>query len=434
MGEIASAGHKNLFLLGLSLGQQIAQGWGSRVLLMSVMYERFVGMLDDSIMVMPDAFMHTYHSYDLFPPALSLPAESFWTNFNLTSAKAVIPTLRAELLGPWPLDAEPLNGRWLEHDSTKALGYQSLAGCWTGVDEFLWRMFETALTKFQKPFNDYIGVHVRGGDKDTEGRIVDLGTAMRIVQTTPVWENMMKIFIATDDANVLSQDVAQINPPHAPGDCPLYSDGCFKIHDRTMCLSRRDGREELLELEGFPVYREPCVWCDSAHGCMTGNPCEPQAYLKGKGEVNVSQGKCCDQYEWKWNEFHRHPGGEPDTCQNGICQHARDSRAIQAALDDTMGLAHASVLVGNFKSNFFKLPWILNYLRRTPEQRQEPWCWDVFANRTCHNRHEFVVDFWRKAMQSGVPFLPAIENSELLVQCKRPVPESHEGATSALSI
>merc|ERR1712187_529987 len=98
-----------------------------------------------------------------------------------------------------------------------------------------------------------------------------------------------------------------------------------------------------------------------------------------------------------------------------MCSHSNSVDDINAVLEDAMSLAHASVLVGNFNSNMFKIPWLLNYLRRTPKQRQELWCWDVFTNSPCNTRKHFVANFVDEAITSGVPFMP--ESSQAIREC-----------------
>jgi len=143
-------------------------------------------------------------------------------------------------------------------------------------------------------------------------------------------------------------------------------------------------------------------------------------------------------FSFHWTKYERHVGGEPDSCTEGVCHHDNDSTAsIKAVLNDTLSLAHASVMVGSFNSNFFRLPWLLNYLRRSPEERAQPWCWDTFTGQPCHDRRKFVARFVRTAREGGERFLP--EHDEALASCKPPLaisgslPGRHPSATPVVA-
>merc|ERR1719203_2069326 len=74
-----------------------------------------------------------------------------------------------------------------------------------------------------------------------------------------------------------------------------------------------------------------------------------------------------DGFEFNWTRYHRRAGGEPQKEPNKYKQYSHEHNAaiVSAVLDDTMGLGNASVLVGNWKSNFFRVGWLLNVARQT---------------------------------------------------------------------
>jgi len=118
-----------------------------------------------------------------------------------------------------------------------------------------------------------------------------------------------------------------------------------------------------------------------------------------------SLGGYMDQgFTFRWYKHARTPGGEPLSYdQSKVAHHDHSREAVVSAMSDLNNLALATVLVGNWNSMFFKLGWLLNYLRRTPEERQEQWCWDVFTDLPCNDRASFVMEFCQTMRARGNP-------------------------------
>mmetsp|Transcript_65226 Transcript_65226/g.167878 ORF Transcript_65226/g.167878 Transcript_65226/m.167878 type:complete len:453 (-) Transcript_65226:167-1525(-) len=103
-------------------------------------------------------------------------------------------------------------------------------------------------------------------------------------------------------------------------------------------------------------------------------------------DANVLKGSSLDAYRkeglhFRWTDGHRWPGGE-----KAHTLHESNEGALTAVLGDIMGLAHASVLVGSFGSQFFQIAWLLNVLRRSPKELSEPWCFDLSTGLSCNTR------------------------------------------------
>lgn len=99
------------------------------------------------------------------------------------------------------------------------------------------------------------------------------------------------------------------------------------------------------------------------------------------------------QFNWATG-VNRHDGGEPLSVNGMNSNHDHNLPAIAAALQDTVNLAVADVMLGSYNSNFFRLSWVLNYLRRTQAERQVDWCFDGYTGTACVDRPNFVKAFW----------------------------------------
>lgn len=199
-----------------------------------------------------------------------------------------------------------------------------LAGCGQAFDQSLFETFFLRLQSYRKMYSGpYMALHVRRGDKATEGRIFNLDETMAMARMYA--PDSKQVFIATDDANVV--EGAGLTP---------------------------------FEHSGF-IFR--------------------------------------------WNRMSRMQGGEVNTMDSQhVAHHDSKTEAVQAVLDDTMALASADKLIGSWNSKFFRLAWLLNYLRRTAEERQESWCYDIFSGQDCSDRAAFAIDFCRKVLSMGVQY------------------------------
>jgi len=101
--------------------------------------------------------------------------------------------------------------------------------------------------------------------------------------------------------------------------------------------------------------------------------------------------------------YSRQYGGESPTCDGQFCHHDNSQDASTAVMSDMLQLASATVLIGNWNSNFFRIAWLLNYLRRSETERMEDWCWDVQSGLSCGDRQSFVTQWVQAAGGWGLP-------------------------------
>lgn len=232
---------------------------------------------------------------------------------------------------------EAAMGQW--RDRWRDFLHVFWAGCGPHFDEIVGRVFSHRIAATPRPFagSAYLGAHVRHGDKVVHGNIFSFEDILG--RGAAAWPELRRVFLATDDADVLAQS----------GD---YS---------------RQG------------------------------------------------------FAFKWSNYSRQSGGEPFTYDGqAVSHHDTQDSAVAAVLADTVALAQASAIVGNWNSMFFKLGWLLNYLRRTPAERQQFWCWDVFSNQDCSSRRDFVVAFCQQVMSHGLQYDVACNNMQEIQDC--PVP------------
>lgn len=108
-----------------------------------------------------------------------------------------------------------------------------------------------------------------------------------------------------------------------------------------------------------------------------------------------------DERRWK--------GGSPQTApafQAG--HHDNNEAAIAALLDDVVSLALATVLVGSFSSNFFRIAWFLNLGMHGALQRGN-WCYDLFVGRACDDQKEQVLAYCQEQAKKMSCDFPRLE-------------------------
>lgn len=105
-------------------------------------------------------------------------------------------------------------------------------------------------------------------------------------------------------------------------------------------------------------------------------------------------------YTFSSASYSRQYGGEPVTCDGLFCHHDNSQEASSAVMTDILQLASATVMIGNWNSNFFRIAWMLNYLRRSESERMEDWCYDVLTRLPCGDRHSFVSQ-WVESASAG---------------------------------
>lgn len=88
----------------------------------------------------------------------------------------------------------------------------AITGCSQEYSDILLEIFGDRLASYLPPFETYVGMHVRGGDKAKEGKVFTFETFFQKVQA--LWNTAHNVFIATDDASVLGP---QLEPLKAQG-------------------------------------------------------------------------------------------------------------------------------------------------------------------------------------------------------------------------
>lgn len=301
----------------------IAQGWGSRVLNAATFYQRFHLWADECTFYTSWLVAKEWKSWGLTVPFEVMSLADWAVAQADPSVQAVDASFKVTLRGPWRGEAP--DTAWSLMPTTLNLVYSDFAGCWDdSFDAVLEQMTKEMMKERPKvaPRGDYIGLHVRHGDKKVEGPLASFQGTMGLATSH---SDLKSVFLATDDATVVA------------GETPQYKEAGF---------------------------------------------------------------------EFTWTNWSRTAGGEPKTCSGLWCHHNSEDSAVEAVLADTLALAHASVLVGSFNSNFFKFAWMLNWLRRSYAERTQDWCYDIATGLACNDRHEFVVQFIEQARAGGWGVLP----------------------------
>lgn len=318
----------------MTIADVIAEGWGSRILFAGTMFQRYDEWVDECHFLTSQEVADEWESWGMHVP-FGIVSMDDWAGVESDqSLQSVDDSFRVSIRGPWP--GEVPDGFFSNKPATLNMVFGDWAGCWSQFDHIILGMFKTLLKRPRLVKEDYIGLHIRHGDKTVEGPVSSFKSIMALAEK----HHFKKVFLATDDSNVLNET-------------QRYTDAGFNFI---------------------------------------------------------------------WTSYTRQEGGEaPDTCYGLWCHHNNKQDAIYAVLNDTMALAQASVLVGNFNSNFFRLPWILNYLRRTDEERKEDWCHDVITGKSCSKRHDFVCQFVDFAREQGVPYyLLPDKDSHSVKDCSDP--------------
>lgn len=314
----------------MGINDMVAEGWGSRMLYAAAIYQRYHLWADECTFYTSEAVASEWESWGLEVPFEKMPDDNFALALADPSLQSIDDSFKVGLRGYWRGEAI---GGFSGQVTTNNLVYSDWAGCWTSTyDTVLNHIFKKWYTSPRPLQGEYIGIHVRHGDKEVEGPLSTLEWTM--TTAADHGKGLSNVFLATDDASVIQADTVP--------------------------------------------------W-------------------KAKG------------FDFTWTDFSRHVGGEPKACDDLFCHHDNKDENIKAVLADTLALAQATVLVGNWGSNFFRLGWLLNYLRRTEEERQEDWCVDIMTNTACNgDRHEFVTQFVSLARQ-WVPemLLPAADSASL---------------------
>lgn len=322
----------------LKVTDMVAQGWGSRALHVAAFYQRYHLWADECTFYIPEWIAAEWESWGMQAPFERMTRQEWTDATSDPSLLDVDHSFQVFMHGPW--QGEPLSGDWTGDMYTKNLIYGDMSGCWDESYTTVLKNIFARLLKTPGGFTheDYIGLHIRHGDKKVEG---PLASFAETIGSARKFSNLTNIFLATDDASV--------------------------VLDATQDL----------QAKGF---------------------------------------------KFNYTHYERTEGGEPKTCKGFSCHHDSRDIAVRAVIDDTLALAKASVLVGSWNSNFFRLAWLLNWLRRTEEQRKEDWCRDVMTGLACGNRQRFVWQFVeRSADWSLVPktLLPA-PDSNTLTDCSPP--------------
>jgi hypothetical protein len=126
--------------------------------------------------------------------------------------------------------------------------------------------------------------------------------------------------------------------------------------------------------------------------------------------VFTELGPYAGRLQFNANPFPRRAGGEKNST------HAFHAMPV---IQDTLALAHADVLIGSFASNFFRVAWILNHLRRKSSDVPN-WCFDIFSNADCSARRAFIQYYVQhsKSDAGASRFVPADEGG--LASCSVP--------------
>jgi len=114
----------------------------------------------------------------------------------------------------------------------------------------------------------------------------------------------------------------------------------------------------------------------------------------------------------------RWSGGSPQTApafHHG--HHDNDDAATAALLDDIAGLARASVLIGSFASNFFRVAWFLNAGLHAGAAPRGPWCYDLFVAAPCDDLNGQVMAYCRERAKQQACDLARMEQV-----CPAPAP------------
>jgi len=107
-------------------------------------------------------------------------------------------------------------------------------------------------------------------------------------------------------------------------------------------------------------------------------------------------------YEFNWTVAHRYSGGEPTIVPKewNVYSHDDNTGAVSAVLNDMLGLAQASFLVGNFESNFFRIGWLLNLASRAHTSDEatanQSWCFDLYTGLDCSDGTDFLLKWCDK--------------------------------------
>lgn len=125
-------------------------------------------------------------------------------------------------------------------------------------------------------------------------------------------------------------------------------------------------------------------------------------------------------YTFSSATYSRQSGGESATSDGLFNHHDSGNEAADAVMADTLQLAQASVLIGNWNSNFFRIAWMLNYLRRSEAERAEDWCYDVLTGLPCNDRQSFVQEWVEQASRMGLPE-GALPSASAVQSCSRPM-------------
>jgi hypothetical protein len=298
----------------LSISEMVSQGWGSRMIFYATMYQRFTQFEPKCDFKTRSDVVQVWQSHGITPLGGVILEDEWnavmqWPKFELD------PYFRAVVAGFW---GGPDLTEWIMQEGTFLEMFQNFAGCWSGFDESMLTMFKPLMDRFTPPIaGQYIGVHIRHGDKGGEGALISTNQVMDYIVGRSDWTGLTQVQIATDDANVFTE------------------------------LSPYIGR-----------------------------------------------------LQFNSNTMDRRAGGEASS---------KHSFAVDSVLQDTLSLARADVLVGSFASNFFRVAWILNHLRRTSLDASTNWCFDIFSNADCSDRKSFVKYYvkYSKSDSGAAKFVPS---------------------------
>lgn len=296
------------FFWKMKVDNMVAEGWGSRVLYVAAFYQRFRLWAKECQFYIAEDVAEEWESWGLEPPFERISTADWAVAQSDLSIQTVDTSFMVTMRGAWR--GEPISGFWSGEKATTIMAYSDWAGCWNSTyDTVLLQIFDKLLQRPPAISGDYIGLHVRHGDKQVEGALMSFQETLEIATAH---SSSRSIFLATDDASIIANEIS--------------------------------------------------------------------AY-KARG------------FNFTFTDYVRQVGGEAATCDGTYCYHENNAETVKAVFADTLALAHASVLVGSFNSNFFRVAWMLNYLRRSEKQRNEDWCYDVMTKRPCNWRHQFVCEF-----------------------------------------
>lgn len=338
-------------LWNLTLGEMVAAGWGSRMLYAAIVYQSFDLWVAECDFITSESIAAEWNSSGLKAPGRTMPQQQ-WSAIDTSDLHVLDARIKASIRGTWPGQQEELQD-WTKTPTSTELVYMGFAACMPAFDDTLKSIFSNLLRKPGPIAGSYVGLHVGPGEDSNESAISSFQTTLALARTH---SNLTAVRLSTDDADVIASALQ------------LKDAGT----DITWAHAQnKSGREAAISARSHRDARR------SHRDAQVG-----AAVAQELGELQEAV---------------------MDLQKDLEDSDEREEAAVAAVISDTSALAHATVLVGNFKSQFFKLVWMLNWLRRTDEERAEDWCYDVMTGLSCSSRHAFVVQYADSAREKGVP-------------------------------